>query len=227
LASGTGANGKSVTPLKIRGDVSLVTVQVGDVVIPDILLDTGFAFDGLMVYNPDYKDSLDLAGAMEVQIPGAGGGKPSRALMIESGNFSMGDVSMTNQRILVLEGDLYKGFPSNGIMGYSIFGHYVTEFDYDNNTMTLYDTLGVEIDDSWTTIPLYFKDNMIPWMNASVVIEGEEPIAVSTYIDYADGDPVTLLEKPGQKFRLPKETTDAHLGTGLSGDIYGKTADST
>lgn len=215
--------GHSVTPLKIRGDVSLVTVQVGDVVIPDILLDTGFAFDGLMIYNPDYKDSLDLTDAMEVQIPGAGSGKPSRALMIESGDFSMGDVLMTNQRILVLEGDLYKGFPSNGIMGYSIFGHYVTEFDYDNNTMTLHDTLGVEIDDGWTTIPLYFKDNMIPWMDASVVIEDEEPISVSTYIDYADGDPVTLLEKPGQKFRPPKETADAHLGTGLSGDIYGKT----
>ena len=111
---------ESVIPLKDIRNKSHVTVKVGNVVIPDILLDTGFAFDGLMIYNPDYKDSLDLTDAMEVKIGGAGSGEASTALMVDSAAFSLDDITMRNQRLLVLQGDLYKGFPSNGIIGYSI-----------------------------------------------------------------------------------------------------------
>lgn len=130
---------------------------------------------------------------------------------------------MRNQRLLVLQGDLYKGFPSNGIIGYSIFGHYITEFNYDNNTMTLHDSYKFEIEDSWTLIPIYFKNNKIPWIDAAVVIEDEEPISISTYIDYAAGDAIVLLEKPDMKFQVPENLAEIHLGRGLSGDIYGKT----
>jgi len=214
---------KSVIPLTDVSNKSHVTVKVGTVVIPGILLDTGFAFDGLMIYNPDYKDSLDLSNAMEVRIGGAGSGEASTALMIDSAKFSLNEILMSNQKLLVLQGDLYKGFPSNGIIGYSIFGHYITEFNYDNNTMTLHDSSNFEIDASWTLIPIYFKNNKIPWIDAAVVIEDEEPISISTYIDYAAGEPIVFLERPDMKFQLPENLAEVHLGRGLSGDIYGKT----
>ena len=72
-------------------------------------------------------------------------------------------------------------------------------------------------------MPLYFKDNNIPWMDVSVVIEDGEPVPISTYIDYAMRDAIFLLEKPGIKFGLPRDTASAHVGRGLSGDIHGKT----
>jgi hypothetical protein len=214
---------KNVVPLELIRNKSHVTVKVGNVIIPEILIDTGFAFDGLMIYNPDYQDSLDLTHAMEVRIGGAGSGDASIAFMVDSVEFSLHDIPMRNQKLLVLKGDIYKGFPSNGIIGYSIFGHYITEFDYDNNSMTLHEAEQIKIDDSWTLIPLYFKNNNIPWIDASVVIEDEEPIPISTYIDYAAGDAIVLLEKPTMKFQVPPNTIDVHLGRGLSGDIYGKT----
>jgi hypothetical protein len=223
LSSGADCQEQSVIPLRVERNRSLVTVKIGNVVIPNILLDTGFAFDGLMIYNPDYKDSLDLTNAREVRIGGAGSGEASRASMIDSADFSLADIKMMDQRILVLQSDTYKGFPSNGIIGYSIFGHYVTEFDYDTNTMILYDNNAIKIDSSWTVVPLYFKNNKIPWVDASVVIEEERPTSLSMYIDYAAGDAIVLLEKPNMKFRLPEETVDVHIGRGLSGDIYGKT----
>lgn len=192
-------------------------------VIPDILLDTGFTFDGLMVYNSDYKDSIDLSSAKEVSLGGAGSGKDANALMLDSTTFNLGEIEMSNQGIIMLLGDIYKGFPSNGIIGYSIFGHYVTELDYDYNTMTLYDSVYTDPDSSWSVIPLYFKNNNIPWVDASVVIKYEEPISLSMYIDYGAGDPVLLLEKPDMKVSLPDETVDVLIGRGLSGDIYGKT----
>lgn len=219
------AQEKIKIPLNIINNKSLVTVKVGDVVIPDILLDTGFAFDGLMIYNPDYKDSLDLTDAIKVNIGGAGSGEASTASMLDSSFFYMGDVKMENQRILILHGDTYKGFPSNGLIGYSIFGHYITEFNYDNNTMILHQADKLNPDITWTEIPIYFKDNNIPWLDVSVVIAEEDPIPISTYIDYAAGDPVLLLEKPAMKFSLPEKLTEEHLGTGLSGEIYGRTGE--
>ncbi len=212
-----------VIPIKVKRNITLVTVKIGNIEIPDILLDTGLSFDGILIYNPNYKDSLDLTNAIEISISGAGDGEASTALMIDSTEFILGNVKLKNQRIIMLQSDIYKGFPTNGIIGYSIFGHYATKLDYDKNTMTLYDKNKVNIDSSWTELPLYFKDNNIPWVDAYVVIEDEAPILLSMYIDFASRDAIELLEKPGMKFSLPEETVNAHLGTGLSGEIYGKT----
>jgi predicted aspartyl protease len=211
-----------VIPLSEVNNKTHVTVTFNGVEIPDILIDTGFSFDGLLIYNPDYRDSLDLTNAIEVSVPGAGGGEPSRASMIESATFELGDIEMSDQRVIVLQSDTYKGFPSNGLIGYSILGHYITEFDYDRNTMTLHHADAIEVDTSWTEIPLYFKGNYIPWLETAVVIEDGPPISLSTYIDYAAGDAILLLEKPDMKFHLPEKTENVHIGRGLSGDIYGK-----
>ena len=212
-----------VIPIKVKRNITLVTAKIGNIEIPDILLDTGLPFDGIMIYNPNYKDSLDLTNAIEVSIGGAGDGEAPTALMIDSTEFILGNVKLKNQRIIMLRSDIYKGFPTNGIIGYSIFGHYVTQLDYDKNTMTIYDNNKLNIDSSWTELPLYFKDNNIPWVDAYVVIDGEEPMLLSMYIDFAARDAIVLLEKLGMKFSLPEETTKKHLGTGLSGEIYGKT----
>ena len=45
---------------------------------------------------------------------------------------------------------------------------------------------------------------------------------MSLYIDYASGEAIEMLLSPEMKYKLPEETTEYHLGRGLSGDIYGK-----
>lgn len=81
---------------------------------------------------------------------------------------------------LNLQGDAFKGFPSNGIVGYSIFGHYVAKLDYDARAMTLYGPGEVGTDSSWTAMPLYFKNNSIPWVDVSVVVRSGQPVRFST-----------------------------------------------
>ena len=63
-----------VIPIKVKRNITIVTVKIGDIEIPDILLDTGLSFDGILIYNPNYKDSLDLTNSIEVSIGGAGDG---------------------------------------------------------------------------------------------------------------------------------------------------------
>lgn len=210
-------------PIKKERAKTFVSVRIGNVTIPKILLDTGFAYDGIIIYNPSYRDSLDLTAAIQVSLGGAGDKNAQNALMIDSASFFVGNYQLTNQRIIVLQSDIYKGFPSSGIIGYSLFGHYAVEIDYDKSTLILHEFDTFKPDQQFTRIPIYFKDNMIPWIDAAVVIDDEKPVSISAYIDFADSDPVVLLERPKMKFSLPKGSERKVIGTGLSGDIYGRT----
>lgn len=101
LASPAWSGEKHVIPVEVKHDITLVEVKIGDTVIPKILLDTGMPFDGMMIYNPDYRDSLGLSEAMEVRVGGAGSGDAATALMLDSASFTLGDIEMKNQRILM------------------------------------------------------------------------------------------------------------------------------
>lgn len=194
-------------PIKNLRDKTLITVQVGNKTINDILLDTGFNFDGIIIYNPEYRDSLDLSDADSVSLGGAGSGNNQNALMIDSASFFVWNHQLNNQRIIVLLSDIYKGFPSNGIIGHSLFRNYAVEIDYDKNIFVLHDFDIFKPDSGFVSIPIYFKDGrMIPWIDVSVVIENEDPVNISTYIDFADRDPMVLLERQTMKFSLPKTT---------------------
>ncbi len=222
VVSSATAQSTSTIPMKLARNRSMITVKVDKYIIPDILLDTGFAFDGLMIYNPDYNDSLKFPNAMQVKIPGAGGGEPSIALMLDSAKFNIGNLELSNQRLLILQSDTYKGFPTNGIIGYSLFGHYATEINFDDNTMTLHELDQFNPESGWKSVPIYFKKNKIPWIDVSVVIDREDPVLISTYIDFAAAENIELLEKENMKFVIPENLVDKHLGRGLSGDIEGK-----
>ncbi len=216
------SQGVYVFPITAERNITLITVNMDGVEIPRILLDTGMPFEGIIIYNPAYRDSFELFGASRVEIAGAGDGEDSYAFMVDSTEFIIGDLELRNQSIIILQNNRFEGFPTNGIIGSSIFGHYMTEIDYDRNRMILYDSHDIKVDSSWTAIPLYFKNNNIPWIDAYVSIEDEEPVQLSTYIDFASGDAIELLEKPEMKFTFPEGTHEAYLGTGLSGDIHGK-----
>lgn len=209
-------------PIKLERNKTIIPVTIDGVGPLKILFDSGMSFDGLMIYNPDLRDSIKLRKMIEVKMPGAGGGEPSTALMDDSASFFVGDLEFKNQKVIVLQNDIYKGFPTDGIIGYSILGHHATEIDFDKNIMILHDSKKINPDNSWERIPLYFKNNTIPWIDISISVKGEDPIKLSTYIDCAAGDAILLLKRQEMKFTLPDNLEPVHLGRGLSGDIYGE-----
>jgi len=216
------AQDREAIPINCDRIVTVLPVQVGTITIPNMLLDTGFSYDGIIIYNPAYRDSLDLSGAISVQIGGAGNGQGQPALMLDSAGFRVGNTSMEKQRIILLQSNLAKEWPTSGVIGYSLLGHYAVEINYDSKVMLLHEFGQIRPDESWRAIPIYFKENQIPWIEAGISTEGEEPVVIQLYIDCAARENIELLEKPMMNIRLPRETTNSYLGTGLSGDIYGK-----
>lgn len=213
---------KKVIPFTLVRNKTILSVKVGNTRPLRIILDSGMSWDGLLIMNPDLKDSILLRNPQNANIGGAGQESAQTAVFSDSMSFSIENIEFRDQRIVVLQNNSFKGFPSDGVTGYSLFGHYAVEVNYDNSTIILHNLKEVTIDKSWFELPLYFKDNMIPWIDVKIIVENENSVPVSCYIDYASSEAIELLLKPDQKFNVPKETKDYYLGRGLSGDINGK-----
>ena len=209
-------------PFILSQNKTILEVQVGGSRPLKVILDSGMGWDGLLVFKPELKDSLGMVDLRETNLGGAGKGNGQAAWVSDSMRFSLGDMEFKDQRIVVLQNDHFKGFPNDGVTGYSIFGHFAVEIDYDQALLALHEPGTLRADPSWTEVPIFFRDNNIPWMNVRIVVENEEPVEVCCYIDYASSESIELLLKPGQKFSVPRVLEEVYLGRGLSGDISGK-----
>lgn len=206
----------------VRANKVLLPVTVGGSRPLKIILDSGMAYDGLLIYNSALADTIRLPNPFRASVGGAGSGPPQTALVADSMSFHVGDVPFEGQRIILLEGDAMKGFPSDGVCGHSLFGAYAVEIDYDRMNIVLHPPGSPRPDSSWTELPLTFKETRNPWVELSVSINGADLETLSCYIDLASSETVEFLTRDGMKFTLPDSLEDVYLGRGLSGDIRGQ-----
>ena len=208
-------------PFKLVNNKTTLYARIGDSRILRIVLDSGMGWDGMVITNPDLIDSIKLYNPQNANIGGAGNSSQSSAVFADSMSFAAGDIDFENQRIVVLRSGGFRGGSFDGVTGYTIFGHFIVEVNYESSEIILHQPGELKTDKSWTEIPIYFKENMIPWMDVSVVTGKEKPVSLACYIDYASSEAIELLQKTDQKFILPEKTEDYQLGRGLSGDIHG------
>lgn len=209
-------------PIIVERNKTIVPVSVGRSDSLRLILDTGMANDGILLFDIDKVDTTVLNRLAWYQIGGAGGGRSSAALSDDSASFQVGTMKFRNQPVTILTGDALKGFPTDGVIGYTLLGHYSVEIDFDNNVMKLREPGSWTPGKGWSSIPFYFKDNQIPWIDISVVTNNEAPVRLSAYVDCASSEAVELLDGKDNKFVKPAVTTKKYLGRGLSGDIHGE-----
>lgn len=211
-------------PFKLVNNKVLVPVNIGNSRTFDLILDSGFGFEGIILFKGNLTDSISLFNRIIVQIPGAGDGPPSNAIMSDSMTFNSGTCEFKNQRVIILQNSKFSGSSSDGAIGYTYFGNHKVEVDYDNNIITLHNNEDAIDESEYETIPLTFDENNKPHLNIFVSIANEEPVMLDVYIDYAASLSLELTVKEGMKFRLPEKYEAEFNGYGLSGDIKGKTA---
>ncbi len=208
-------------PFTLQQNKIILPLKIGNSRPLMVILDTGMAFEGLFLYKRELIRELGISDSTIYTIGGAGNQPPSTAVTKDSMIFSIAKKVFTNQRIIILNNDRFEGFPSDGVVGYSLFGRHDVHIDYDLSQITLHAPGTMLPDKTWASIPLYFKDNFIPWIDASLGIRGDEDVSVAMYIDLASGEGIELLLRDDMKFTLPENLTDSYLGRGVSGDIYG------
>ena len=211
-------------PFKLVHNKVIVPVNIGASRTFNLILDSGFGYDGIILFNSDLADSINLTGRMIVNIPGAGDGPPSQAIMSESMVYSSGTCDFKNQRIIILQNENFKKSATDGVIGYSYFGHYKVEVNYDNNIITLHDSTDIIDNSGWETIPLTLNANNWPHLNIYIAVNDEEPVLLDVYIDYASSLSLEFNITPVMKFKLPEIFESDYEGFGLSGVVKGKTA---
>jgi hypothetical protein len=212
----------SPIPFKLLRNKIIVPIRVNNSKELNIILDTGMPSDGLLLFDKNLADELELVGAKRFRISGAGKGKVSYALRVESALLTLSGNDFENQSVLILEGDTMHGFLTDGVIGHTLFGSHVVQIDYDTKVITLIEPTEFKTKPTWEQIPITFNDHGIPFVNAAVSISGEKEIDVFLYIDLASSEALELLVKPDMKFLLPEGLTEKYLGRGLDGDICGQ-----
>jgi hypothetical protein len=215
-----GAAGPARIPLELERNRTLVSVRVADSRPMRLILDTGMPMDGVFLFHKAIETEAALPGAFEVRIPGAGSEEPSTGIMADSVPLSAGDVIFGRQPVIVSHGERTQSMPTDGIIGWSLFGHYAVELDYDEMRITLHRPGTFAPDSSWRALPLTLAAK-VPWVKASVDVLGKGSVPIECYIDFASGEAIELLVRADAGFPVPERLEPVYLGTGLSGDIHG------
>ncbi len=209
-------------PFEIERNKVILEVKINGSRPLRIILDSGMPGQGLALFKKELGEELNLVGSALYRIEGAGQGRESTAIKVDSQMLSIAGVEFSNQPVMILQNDTMRGFPTDGVMGNTIFGPYAVRFDFENKCITLLETGSFHPDSSWEAMAMTFNEHGIPFIEASVSIGGEEDIPLNVYIDSASGEALELLVKPEQKFVLPENLEMRYLGRGLSGDITGQ-----
>lgn len=224
---------ESTTPVRPDNCIGQIpfTLDRGRVIIPmtigtsgplKIILDTGMGFDGLYMFHKELQDALAAESIREVIVPGAGDSEPSKAIQADSVDVTAGDMTFANQMLIISQSEYTQTFSTDGVTGWTLFGHYVLEIDYENEMINLYESGAFMPGNDYHAVELTLKNN-IPHFSGLLNINGNNEIDARFYIDLASGEALELLTGPNMKFALPDNLgAEVYQGTGLSGDIHGR-----
>lgn len=210
-------------PIELVNNKTIVPVTVGGAALR-LILDSGMPYDGVLLFDTAKVDLTRFANLGQARIGGAGQGGASGALHDPTAGFSIGSVGFAAHSVTLLTSGIYRGFPNDGVIGYSLLGHYAVEVDYGSGRLRLYDAETFAPAAGWVSVDLRFKDNRVPWMDIAVAGAGGPPETLAAYIDFASSETVELLEREANAFTLPPTGQRKLLGRGLSGDVFGKPA---
>jgi hypothetical protein len=207
-------------PFELEAHRVFVNVIIGDSEPLRLFLDTGLTYPGIFLFHRERIEELDLPERIDVLVPGAGDEEPSRAVMADSVDLRLGDTVLPLQMVVISLSERTQSFPSEGIIGGTLFKDFSVEVDYASMRLRLHKPDAFSPDSSWTVLPIELRRG-IPWLETSVSVAGEDGQPLRTYIDLADEFPLSLLTGSDRCFSVPADGEAVYLGTGLSGDIHG------
>ena len=166
-------------PFELFGNLILVQVRVNNSDSLRFILDTG-ADTSVIDAQQARASRLKPQG----KIVGSGGGGSAEATFTRGVSVSLPGVALLNQTIYVLPLDsLFAiGRKIDGVLGNDILKEFVVEIDYSARTINLYEPHGYQYSGSGDVIPLAM-DEGLPFVRASVTLEGRAPIEAKFEID--------------------------------------------
>ncbi|WP_232219151.1 retropepsin-like aspartic protease [Olleya marilimosa] len=210
---------------ELINNVILIPIEVNGVALK-FLLDTGVSKPIIFNFIKG-SDSLKILNSEKIKIKGLGDGDYIDALRSSHNTFKIGEAINTDQTLFAVFDSRINlapklGTPIDGIIGYDIFKDFIVEINYASRYIKLYNPTRYKYKkcNRCEVLDLEFKDNR-PYLNANVTIQ-DKLIPVKLLMDSGGSDALWLFEDKTKGLVLNDKYFEDFLGSGLSGDVYGK-----
>jgi len=220
LASDAAARG---IPFRLVDDQIVLSVTINGRVSVDMVLDTGFGSEGVLLLDPELGRRVGLEYVQSVQLGGGGSSEGTAAHVAVGATLDLPGVTFSNQPLVVLDdGSGCADWPVKGIIGGTLMARPV-EIDYEARVLHILGTLPDPPSGLGEALGLTFVQG-IPAVRATVVTEKGQEVPVELLVDTGTND--ALLLRPGShpQLRLPERViagTSGVLGEGLGGGMKG------
>lgn len=210
---------------ELINNVILIPIEVNGVALK-FLLDTGVSKPIIFNFIKG-SDSLKILNSEKIKIKGLGDGDYIDALRSSHNTFKIGEAINTDQTLFAVFDSRINlapklGTPIDGIIGYDIFKDFIVEINYASRYIKLYNPTRYKYKkcNRCEVLDLEFKDNR-PYLNANVTIQ-DKLIPVKLLMDSGGSDALWLFEDKTKGLVINDKYFEDFLGSGLSGDVYGK-----
>ena len=159
---------------------------------------------------------------------GKGGGAGERAFettSIKGASLSLSEVTMNSQTFVVFPPDITGetgGRAVDGVIGYSLFSHYVVEIDYQSRVVNLYEPAVYQYAGGGESIPIEILSN-VPFVRVQIPLAGRKPFAGRFIVDTGAGRFTLILNAPvvasNNLLALPPKTITEPNASGVGGDV--------
>ncbi|MBN2662115.1 MAG: PDZ domain-containing protein [Bacteroidales bacterium] len=215
----------STIKFNIINNLMVIPLHINDSDTLYFILDTGIKPTLLTRISGDIEFNV----GKELTIRGLGVGDDLIVYHTFGNKITIGnDLLLTLQNVFVLENDRFElskrmGMQINGIIGYSIFEHFIVEINFISKEITFYNPKKFKQKRKyrrWLNIPLTIYNGK-PYAKFKIGINADTIITANLLVDLGASDALWLITISNDSIPKNNKNKNLYLGQGLNGDIFG------
>lgn len=210
---------------KLISNLIIVPVSINGSDTMNFILDTGVKDP--IITELTLVEKLNLNYLNSIELRGLGNNNITQAYQSGNNTIQLKGLTTSNQKINVVLDENFQisqilGMPVHGLIGFSMFRHYIISIDYQNERIRLYNPQYFEYKPRKNDIvlPLTYVRNK-PIIKSEIVQDDGSVVPVSLLIDTGASDAMWLSTQTDSTVKVPEKNMFAFLGAGLNGDLYG------
>ncbi|MCP4633810.1 MAG: hypothetical protein GY855_12860 [candidate division Zixibacteria bacterium] len=216
-------NGKNPSdiPFRLVDNGMLITIVVNGLVQLEVIFDSGFPMNGVLVTNPETVKKLNLQYVGKTPLGGAGDNLRTAKIAMD-GVIGLTGVKFTNQYLLVtLQPEAFSDWPLDGVIGGTILNSCVVVINHDEHIINLYNSTYFDDTNSGEEIELLFSQG-IPVVDATAYSCNQSGVDVKLLFDTGADVPLSFHNDVGSGFNIPDDIQECYISYGIGGAVYGK-----
>jgi len=220
-AAGQGIQGRPIAQISFRMSSGLITipVRINDSKELKMYLDTGMSAAVVVLFHKELIEEVGLKNTQSVLLGGAGAGERKTGILAPGARVRLDGLEMPNQTIIVMD-DSRKtsAWHLDGIIGKTLFDKYLTQVDYENCVLSLYEPTEARVGGSFRPIPVNL-DLGLPILETTLSLAGQEDIPVKLVVDFGHRNALFLNVNEKRKILAPSRTIKSLAGRGIQGEV--------